>query len=215
VRDAARAALAEELPCDPDARVHGLRREGDEVVVRFEQDGRSVEERFERVLAAVGRRPNLADLDLERAGLTLDAHGVPRFDRRTMQCGDAPVFLAGDVGHDRPLLHEASDEGTIAGENAARFPDVRPGARRSPLAVVFTDPQLAMVGESWKELRGRDVVQGEVSFEDQGRSRVMLMNRGRLHVYADAREGTFLGAEMAGRAPSTWATCSPGPTSSG
>jgi dihydrolipoamide dehydrogenase len=55
-----------------------------------------------------------------------------------------------------------------------------------------------MVGQTHAQLRDRDIVTGRVSFDDQGRSRVMLQNRGRLHVYADARSGRFLGAEMAG-----------------
>ena len=55
-----------------------------------------------------------------------------------------------------------------------------------------------MVGSTWRELEHRQVVTGRVSFENQGRSRVMLKNRGRLHVYADANTGRFLGAEMIG-----------------
>ena len=42
------------------------------------------------------------------------------FNRLTMQCGDTPIFIAGDANHDLPLLHEAADEGRIAGDNAAR-----------------------------------------------------------------------------------------------
>ena len=76
------------------------------------------------------------------------------------------------------LLHEAADEGRIAGENAARFPDVRPGIRRAPIGVVFSDPQLAVVGARFADLKPGSFVTGEVSFEDQGRSRVMLRNRG-------------------------------------
>jgi dihydrolipoamide dehydrogenase len=75
---------------------------------------------------------------------------------------------------------------------------VRPGLRRAPLAVVFTEPQLAMVGARYVDLDAQRIVVGEVSFENQGRSRVMLRNRGLLHVYADAVSGRFLGAEMIG-----------------
>ena len=116
----------------------------------------------------------------------------------TLQCGDSHIFIAGDVNNVLPLLHEAADEGRIAGENAARFPDVRPGLRRTPLAVVFSDPQLAMVGSRYADLDPQRIVVGEVSFENQGRSRVMLRNRGLLRVYADAVSGRFLGAEMIG-----------------
>ena len=57
-----------------------------------------------------------------------------------------------------------------------------------------------MVGASFRELAHRNIVIGRVSFENQGRSRVMLKNRGLLHVYADANTGRFLGAEMIGPA---------------
>lgn len=132
--------------------------------------------------------------------MTLDARGPAGLDRTTTRVGHTNVFFAGDVNPERPLLHEAADEGKIAGERAAMFPDVRPAPRRSPLVIVFTDPQMAVVGEGFAEVenRGTAVVYGEVSFADQGRSRVMLKNRGAARVYAEAKTGRFLGAEMAG-----------------
>ena len=64
---------------------------------------------------------------------------------------------------------------------------------------MFTEPQIAVVGTRFSDLgRDRAIVTGEVSFVDQGRSRVMLQNQGLLHVYADAKTGRFLGAELAG-----------------
>jgi dihydrolipoamide dehydrogenase len=60
--------------------------------------------------------------------------------------------MAGDVNDDRPLLHEAADEGRIAGDNAGRWPDVRMRPRRAPLAVVFSEPQMALVGATHAEL---------------------------------------------------------------
>ena len=59
-----------------------------------------------------------------RVGIELGRGGVPVHDLRTMQCGSAPVFIAGDANNQRPLLHEAADEGHIAGANAAAYPDV-------------------------------------------------------------------------------------------
>lgn len=198
VREEARAAFAAELPLHPDARVLGLTRRGDEVDVTWEEDGEVRTERFEYVLTATGRVANVDRIGLEHTSVPRDARGLPVYDPRTMRCGDSAIFLAGDATTDAPLLHEAADEGRIAGENAARWPDVVPGARRSPLAIVFSDPQIAMVGETWAAVKGRDPVVGRVSFDDQGRSRVMLVNRGRLHLYADRATGRLLGAEMVG-----------------
>ncbi|ARP97445.1 dihydrolipoyl dehydrogenase [Bordetella genomosp. 13] len=199
VRQRARKAFQEEFYLDPDARVLEIARIGDEVEVRYVAlDNTERTERFDYVLAATGRRPNVDGLDLQNTTLALDARGVPVYDRVTMQAGQSAIFIAGDANADAPLLHEAADEGRIAGDNAARFPDVRPGMRRAPLGVVFSDPQIALVGASYARLEPGSFVAGEVDFGDQGRSRVMLKNRGMLRVYADIETGRFLGAEMVG-----------------
>jgi dihydrolipoamide dehydrogenase len=63
---------------------------------------------------------------------------------------------------------------------------------------VFTDPQLAVVGRRFADLPAGRWVAGEVSFEDQGRSRVMLRNKGLARVYAEIGSGRVLGAELMG-----------------
>jgi len=193
-----REIMAADLPMTLDHPQPALRRDGDEVVLAL--DGR--EERFDWVLAAAGRRPRLAGLGLERSGLPLDAQGVPRFDRHTGQVSDHPMFMAGDATAELQLLHEAADEGRIAGDNAGRWPDVRVRPRRAPLAVVFSDPQLMLAGRSHADLlrAGLAFETGRVSFADQGRSRVMRKNQGALHLYADKDDGRLLGAEMIGPA---------------
>jgi dihydrolipoamide dehydrogenase len=199
VQRAAVSAFAEDFELDPDAHVEQVRRVGDEVEIAYRGPGGEARvERFDYVLSATGRSPNVEGLGLERAGLALGNRGVPLHDPRTLQAGESSIFIAGDAADDKPLLHEAADEGRIAGENAARFPNVAPGLRRAPLGIVFTDPQIAIVGGGFASLKAHALAAGEVSFEDQGRSRVMLRNRGHLRVYADPETGRFLGAEMAG-----------------
>ncbi|MGE0357346.1 MAG: dihydrolipoyl dehydrogenase [Burkholderiales bacterium] len=202
VRDAAVRALSEELYLDPDAHVKRVARTAQGVEVAYTRvDGSECAETFDYVLAATGRRPNVDGLGLEGLGLDLDDSGVPRFDPATLRIGDTNLFIAGDAANDIPLLHEAADEGRIAGDNAARIPAASErGLRRTPLAVVFTDPQIAIVGKGYAKLPPGSFVAGEVSFENQGRARVMLRNRGHLRVYADRATGRFLGAEMAGPA---------------
>ena len=204
IRDYANAAFNEEFYLDASAEVKSARETATGVEIHYlHRDGAWHTEVFDHVLAATGRTPDVAGLALEKTGLPLNERGVPVFDRFTMQCGNSPVFIAGDASNDAPLLHEAADQGRIAGENAARYPDVRSGLRRAPLAVVFTEPQVASVGLDLKQLdehfKGRYAV-GQVSFEDQGRSRVMLRNQGILKVYAEHGSGLFLGAEMFGPA---------------
>lgn len=191
--------FAAEFPFQADAQVDRVERTETGVRVTYRnEDGVVVHEDFDYVLAATGRKPNLGNLGLENLALPFNPQGIPHFDPTTLQVADLPLFLAGDVNSDRPLLHEAADEGRIAGHNAAMWPQVQPGHRRSPIAVVFTHPQVAMIGQRFDQLDHSCTAIGEVSFANQGRSRVMLENAGRLRIYADYRTRRFLGAEMIG-----------------
>ena len=199
IRAYATETFRKELALDPGAQLDGIERAGDRVVVRYRgSDGMARTASVEFVIAATGRTPNVRGLGLDATTLRLDPRGVPVYDRTTMQCGRHPIFIAGDASDDLPLLHEAADEGRIAGQNAARYPDMQPGSRRAPLAIVFTDPQLAIAGTQYANLAPGTFVTGTASFEDQGRSRVMLKNKGLLHLYADIATQKLIGAEMIG-----------------
>ncbi|ODB34915.1 dihydrolipoyl dehydrogenase [Pseudoalteromonas sp. BMB] len=210
VKDYATTVFSDEFYLDTDAKVSDMKQVGDKAELTYiDKQGKPQTEQFDYVLAATGRVPNVDNLGLENTTLELDDRGVPLADPHTMQCldgsGNAPIFIAGDASNQIPLLHEAADQGTIAGENAGRFPDVRVGLRRAKLAAVFSDPQIAMVGASYKELEKQYgncgcFAIGEVSFENQGRSRVMLKNKGHMRVYAEQGTGLFLGAEFVGPA---------------
>jgi dihydrolipoamide dehydrogenase len=151
---------------------------------------------FERVLVAAGRPPALHDLNLAASGLERSDKGIPKFDPSTLQCGDAPIFLAGDADAQRPVLHEASSEGAIAGRNAASFPKVRKARRAVPLLIMFTDPPLAVVGAPPSDA----MVIGSASYADQGRARVEARNEGLVRVYAGADTGVIAGATLFGPA---------------
>ena len=200
VLQSAEKVFSSEFPFTAPVKVENVEsgEKGVRVLYRNNEGSGVEEEVFEQVLAATGRDPNLTELNLEQTSLKLDSRGIPVYNPLTMQCGNSPVFIAGDVNNTLTVLHEAADEGRIAGDNAGRFPDVLEGRRRSPMTVVFTDPQMAVVGKTWKDLQGRDYVMGSVSFEGQGRSRVMLQNRGRLHLYAESGSGRLLGMEAVG-----------------
>lgn len=198
---AARGILGAELDLRLEADYRVSRAEAGGFLVEWRENGGEAKQLVvERILAAAGRRPALEGLELEKAGVSLDERGVPRFDPATMQCGDAPVFIAGDVNAERPFLHEAADEGAIAGRNAASFPEVTPHLRRAPLSIVFTDPQMAMVGRPFDQIEALDPEIGTVRYEDQGRARVMARNAGLVRIYARREDGRILGAEMFGPA---------------
>ncbi|MGR5147456.1 dihydrolipoyl dehydrogenase [Photobacterium alginatilyticum] len=197
-------AFNEEFYLDADVRLESMKRIGDAVEIQYlDKDGEFKVITVDYVLAATGRRPNVDKLAIENTSLELDERGVPVADHFTLQTSAENIFIAGDASNQLPLLHEAADQGRIAGDNAGRFPDIRAGLRRSKISAVFSDPQIAMVGETYKEITTRlgncgCFETGEVSFENQGRSRVMLRNKGILHVYGEHGTGRFLGAEMMG-----------------
>ncbi len=159
----------------------------------------SGKQRFDYLLVATGRPPRIKGIGLETTGLTLDDHGMPDYDCETMQCGTAPIFIAGDADHDRAVLHEASTEGTIAGRNAASYPEVTPGKRSVPFAITFTHPNVAVIGEIAED-DDEDSVIGTASYDDQGRAKVEACNAGLVRFYANRRDGRLTGATMAGPA---------------
>ena len=148
------------------------------------------------VLAAMGRRPNIDGLGLETLGVALDDDGLPEVDPATLRIGDLPVFLAGDANGHRPLLHEAADEGHIAGRMAAPDADGGGLCRRTPLAIVFSSPQIARVGPPVSEIADRDIVTGSADFSKQARARMAQTAAGLLRVHAERETGCLLAAEM-------------------
>lgn len=149
----------------------------------------------DKVFASLGRRPNLDNLGLEKLGIELDERGIPQYNPNTMQIGDHPLFLAGDINADRPILHEAGDEGKIAGYNAGHN-QIRAFKRKTPLAIVFSDPNIISVGTRFAELEPDTFKTGEMKIAPVGRALIMGKNRGVIRVYANKQSGRLLGAEM-------------------
>ena len=204
VAEEAKAVFGEELALHLDAKTEvKLDAEGN-VEVHWEQDGEKGVFVAEYMLAAVGRRPNVDNIGLENLTIEKDARGVPVADPLTMQTSIPHIFIAGDASNQLPLLHEAADQGKIAGDNAGRYPNIGGGLRRSVIGVVFTNPQIASVGLKYAQVAAKyqpeEFVIGEVSFRNQGRSRVMLVNKGHMRLYAEKATGRFIGAEVVGPA---------------
>ena len=122
---------------------------------------------------------------------------IPNYDSTTFQIPNTRLFIAGDVNADRAILHEAADEGRIAGYNAVRDSS-QCFKRRQALAITFCDPNIAVIGKSFQQLKNEntDFITGKVSFEGQGRAIVMRKEKGLLHVFADRSTDQLLGAEM-------------------
>jgi dihydrolipoamide dehydrogenase len=146
-----------------------------------------------RLLVTTGRVANIPE---GLSGLCeTDERGVPKFDARTLQLGDLPVFIAGDATGDRMTLQDAAEVGRVAGANAAREKPV-PLARKVPMTIVFSDPNIAQVGARLDEVP--DAVVGQTRFGPVGRTLMMARNRGVIRLYAQRGSGRLLGASMVG-----------------
>lgn len=155
--------------------------------------------RVDKVLAALGRRPNVEDLDLAKAGVAFDQRGHPVFDPQTLRAGSSRIFLAGDVSGLRPLMHEAADEGAIAVRSAAQLLDGRADAlpaRRVPIAIVFSDPDIAAVGLSYDALDPDATVIGSAEGKSDPRSRVIGAEQNLVRLYVDRASRRLVGASL-------------------
>ncbi|SEA74575.1 dihydrolipoamide dehydrogenase [Desulfuromusa kysingii] len=161
--------------------------------------GETIVRTYERVLLASGRASNLRTMNLKNSGLTLDDRGLPHYDPLTMQCGDAPVFIAGDATEDLPLWHEAYIEGRIAADSAINYPQRKEGKRTSALGIYFTDPQMASVGTVYADLDPEQIVIGRARMSKGPRHEIYNDHRGMIQVYVDKTNGSLLGAEIFGR----------------
>ena len=177
-----------------EGRAEELVQQGDRLLVK--SSGGSVE--VDRALLTMGRRPVLQDLGLEKLGIELKSDGTPEADEGTgLISGSNSIYLAGDATRNRMILHEAADEGRIAGYNAVRE-SAHCFRKRVRLTITFTAPNVAIAGESFRELtaRGADFVTGLASFEGQGRAIVKLAEKGMIRVYIERSSGAILGSEI-------------------
>lgn len=149
---------------------------------------------IKQVVVAIGRKSNVSSLGLKELGVVFDKNGIPKFNHATMQIENHPLFLAGDVNKKRPILHEAADEGRIAAYNALH--GTQCFKRRTPIQIIFTDPNIVIVGKSYKELETNSYVIGEADFFGHGRAKIMHNNQGLLRIYGTKKEGLLLGGEM-------------------
>ncbi len=149
----------------------------------------------DKVFASLGRKPNLANLNFEVTDIKLDANGIPVFNPLTMQLEGLPIFIAGDVNVDRPLLHEAGHEGRVAGYNAVHK-KIQSFKRKVSLGITFCDPNIATVGTQLSALNESEIAIGEIQFAPVGRALIIGKNRGLLRLYVQKSDGLLLGASM-------------------
>jgi dihydrolipoamide dehydrogenase len=126
---------------------------GKQIKVAMEFNGQKIEELYDRVLVAVGRVPNSADLGLQNTKVTLDEKGFIKVNAQ-QQTSDPGIYAIGDIAGGVLLAHKAHKEARIAVEvitgESSTFESVIP-------AVVFTDPELAWCGLNEAEAKEKGV----------------------------------------------------------
>jgi dihydrolipoamide dehydrogenase len=168
------------------------------VRVKLEGDVDEPEQSFDRVLVAIGRRPNSEDLGLEKAGVEIDQDGhiVVDEEQRTTQ---RDIFAIGDVAGQPLLAHKAMQEGKVAAGVIAGEPEAF-DARCIP-AVVYTDPEVAWCGltEAEAKEQGYAVGVGRFPWQAAGRAVTMGEPEGLTKLVFDTDSRRILGAGIVGR----------------
>ncbi len=152
---------------------------------------------FDRVLVAVGRRPNTEQLGLEHTKVALSPNGFVQVDRQ-MRTTEPTVFAIGDVVGEPMLAHKATHEGLVA----ARVIAGRPAAFDATAipAVIFTDPEIAWCGltEEAAKGSGQAVKVTRFPWAASGRATTLGRNEGLTKLVLDAESGRVLGMGTCG-----------------
>ena len=168
---------------------------GKRVLFTAADDGEEVRT-VEKVLVAVGRRPNTDDLGIEKLGVTLDKGRIVVNER--METNIQGVYAVGDVVGGLMLAHVAMEEGKCAVENAMGL-DSRMNYQAVPRCV-YPSPAVAAVGlteaEAHKEYQ--DVRVGRFPFMASGRALTLNETQGVVKVITDARYGQIIGVHILG-----------------
>ncbi len=150
------------------------------------------------LLLATGRSALLEGLGLAAAGVEVRDGRVVCGDE--MQTSNRRIFVAGDATGEELILHVASQEGRVAGQNAAAEMCAARVDRRLSMQVVFTDPPLATLGlaEAQAARQGRAVVTSQIRFPETGRAITQDVRHGVCKLVADVDRGEILGAQILG-----------------
>jgi dihydrolipoamide dehydrogenase len=169
----------------------------DGLVAHFEGGKAPATDTFDRILVAVGRRPNGRSIGAENAGVAVDERGFIPVDKQ-MRTNVAHIFAIGDVVGQPMLAHKATHEGKVAAETAAgknSFFD----AKVIP-SVAYTDPEVAWVGPTENELKAKGVKYGKGVFPwaASGRSLSLGRDEGLTKILFDEATDRILGCGIVG-----------------
>ncbi|ETA53787.2 dihydrolipoyl dehydrogenase [Ponticoccus alexandrii] len=179
-------------------KVTAVEAQDDGLKVTFEDDkGESFSDTFDKVLVAVGRKPNGKLIDAEKAGVAVDDRGFIAVDRQ-MKTGVGHIFAIGDVVGQPMLAHKAVHEGKVAAEVASgekRFFD----AKLIP-SVAYTDPEVAWCGltETEAKKQGVKYEKGVFPWAASGRALSLGRSEGMTKLLFDPEDDRVIGACIVG-----------------
>jgi pyruvate/2-oxoglutarate dehydrogenase complex dihydrolipoamide dehydrogenase (E3) component len=164
---------------------------GKEVV--FEHNGQPVRVRAEEILFALGRVPNIASLGLEGIGVRVEARRITT--NAQMQTTLPHIYAAGDCTGLHEIVHIAIQQSEVAAHNAAHPGKMKQMDYRLLTEVVFTEPQVAVVGLTEKSARAanRPYLAASYPFNDHGKSLIMEAKDGFVKLLADPAGGEIIG----------------------
>lgn len=171
--------------------------EKDGMRVTFEGQGAPEPQLYDRVLVAVGRRPNGTQIDAGRAGVRIDERGFIPVDRQ-LRTNVPHIFAIGDVVGQPMLAHKATHEGKVAAEVIAG--EKRAFDARVIPSVAYTDPEVAWVGltETEAKSRGITIEKGVFPWAASGRSLAQGRDEGFTKLLFDPETHRVLGGGLVG-----------------
>ncbi len=157
----------------------------------------TTKKRFDKVLIAIGRKPNTENLGLDKTSIKLDKKGFVEVDGQ-MRTAEAHIFAIGDIAGEPMLAHKAYGEANVAAEAAAGRKAVF-DPRAIP-AVVFTDPEIAWCGLTETEARERKIKVKTAKLPWRGNGRTLTLGRddGMTKLIVDPETDRVLGVAVAG-----------------
>jgi dihydrolipoamide dehydrogenase len=181
-----------------DTKIVDAKRNGKLKTILFEQNGKKLSVSAEEILFALGRVPNNENLGLEKAGVKTDEHGRILANKK-MQTSAPHIFAAGDCTGPHDIVHIAIHQGEVAVHNIAK-PQSRETDYRLLLSVVFTEPQVAIVGLTEKTAHENKIkfLAASYPFNDHGKSLIMDALDGFVKLLANPKTGEIIGGSCVG-----------------
>ena len=169
----------------------------DGIHVSIETEGKATTEVYDRVLVAIGRRPNGKTIAAEAAGVTVDERGFIPVDRQ-MRTNVPHIYAIGDIVGQPMLAHKAAHEGKVAAEVIAGH-KVEFQALAIP-AVAYTDPEVAWVGitETEAQAKGIPIEKGVFPWSASGRALSVARTEGLTKLILDPETRRLIGAGIVG-----------------